>query len=507
MQPIDHGRVQRPRERKPRQLCDAVLIDRDDHDSARRALRAPQREPRVNRRPLSPREQSGRVRDERDRRRERSHPGKRPDPAAQLHPTRLTAANEGGPEKHLGCLLTRDRWAYLPKHPASYASRPQRQFECGGVGRLVGEERAPGARDSTRRTQPPRPAAGPRAHWTVREDRMLDTRPRRGIDRDAAMPGWLAIQRPLAARSELRVYPGVAGHVRREALVGKIWASASRDRDRGGMMRNRVTASGRAASRVPGGPCWLAGIVAAVLIVAPAQASAADFTWSGAVASPLWSDGGNWAGGTAPSQPVGTLSFPALTSKACTGGSPPGSCYTNVNDINGLIATGLSIDDGEPYVISGNGITLGSGGLTATTTSTGAGQLPNLTFPITLVTPQTWSVSAGGLSLGGPVTGNADIKPALVVKFPSKGSNNAFLDLNGTHGSRHSLGHRTRHARTRDVPERDRRPARQLERWRRAGRERQPQPRRPADDRGRTDLRSDREHGLGQRRRHTRLGQ
>ncbi len=198
------------------------------------------------------------------------------------------------------------------------------------------------------------------------------------------------------------------------------------------MMRNRVTWTGRAGSRVPGGPCWLAGIVAAVLIVAPAQASALDFTWSGATLSPAWSTAGNWADGTAPSQSVGTLSFPALTSVACTGGSPPGSCYTSVNDIEGLIATGLSIDDGEPYRISGTGITLGSGGLTATTTSTGVGQPSSLTFPIALNSPQTWSVSAGGLSLGGAVTGNADIRPALDVKFPSEGSSNPFLDLNGS---------------------------------------------------------------------------
>jgi hypothetical protein len=62
----------------------------------------------------------------------------------------------------------------------------------------------------------------------------------------------------------------------------------------------------------------------------------------------------------------------------------------------GLNAGGISIDDGESYVIDGNAITLGSGGITAapSVSDTGFGG-PSFNAPIILGTSQTWSVTGG----------------------------------------------------------------------------------------------------------------
>ena len=51
--------------------------------------------------------------------------------------------------------------------------------------------------------------------------------------------------------------------------------------------------------------------------VTASSAAAASFTWSGAEPVANWSDGGNW-GGVVPSCSVETLTFPELTSAACS---------------------------------------------------------------------------------------------------------------------------------------------------------------------------------------------
>jgi hypothetical protein len=142
--------------------------------------------------------------------------------------------------------------------------------------------------------------------------------------------------------------------------------------------------------------CGLLAAIASVL--APASASAlTDYTWVGAAApgSANWSSATNW-GGSAPSGSVGTLTFPALTSGACTATPPTATCYASTNDVVGLNASGISIDDGESYVIDGNAITLGSGGITAapSASDTGFGG-PSFNAPITLGASQTWSVTGG----------------------------------------------------------------------------------------------------------------
>jgi hypothetical protein len=139
-----------------------------------------------------------------------------------------------------------------------------------------------------------------------------------------------------------------------------------------------------------------------------------DFTWSGAapVGNPGWSNSNNWAGASAPSGAVGTLTFTILASAACTASPPTATCYTSSNDVTGLSVDALSIDDGAPisssYQITGNAITLGGGGLTAGTSATTMGSAA-LRLPITLSASQTWSVDGNNnnsqLGLYGDVTG------------------------------------------------------------------------------------------------------
>jgi hypothetical protein len=149
---------------------------------------------------------------------------------------------------------------------------------------------------------------------------------------------------------------------------------------------------------LPGMGC-VAGLVAGVLVLPSSASALTDFSWSGATPiSPsafFWSNGSNWAGGTAPSGSVGTLSFPALIASACTARPPTDACYESLNDLSGLSVNAISIVDGAPYGIGGNGITLGPGGITATPTGGSADVIAFIGAPITLGAAQTWSVTAG----------------------------------------------------------------------------------------------------------------
>ena len=150
------------------------------------------------------------------------------------------------------------------------------------------------------------------------------------------------------------------------------------------------------------------------LMAGSSSAAAADFTWNGAApaGSSGWSNPANWVGGVAPSNPVGTLTFPALVSPACTANPSTAACYASNNDIAGLSVNAISIDGGSPYVIAGNAITLGGGGVTASTTATCSPTclgMPSLGLPLALGASQTWSIDGnlgvGGLQLRGDVTG------------------------------------------------------------------------------------------------------
>ena len=114
------------------------------------------------------------------------------------------------------------------------------------------------------------------------------------------------------------------------------------------------------------------------------QAQAADFTWSGGAASMPgdWSNAANWLGGVAPSSgaSIGTLTFPA-----------PSSSH---NDLSGVSVEHLAVDNGSGFGLSGNALTLGSGGLSFTASQHPPIFSTNITAPLALSASQTWNVSA-----------------------------------------------------------------------------------------------------------------
>jgi hypothetical protein len=146
-----------------------------------------------------------------------------------------------------------------------------------------------------------------------------------------------------------------------------------------------------------GGRCTSLVVVACALALPSSALALTDFTWTGSapVDTPGWSSSSNWVGGAAPSGSVGTLTFPLLTSAACTASPPTATCAATTNDITGLNVNALSIDDGAQgssnYQLSGNAITLGAGGLTASTTASSRGNA-SVRLPIVLGASQTWSI-------------------------------------------------------------------------------------------------------------------
>jgi hypothetical protein len=153
-------------------------------------------------------------------------------------------------------------------------------------------------------------------------------------------------------------------------------------------------------------------VIGLTLMLGPAAlASDPLFTWSGDGATGSgWSAAKNWEAEVAPSV-SGTvaLSFPRIPS--CVG-----VCYESKNDVSGLSAESIAIDDGDDYKLSGDALTLGAGGLTAAPaagTSGPAGDVFEL--PIKLGATQTWSIAQrsggstgeNGVALAGDVTESA----------------------------------------------------------------------------------------------------
>ena len=147
--------------------------------------------------------------------------------------------------------------------------------------------------------------------------------------------------------------------------------------------------------------------------------SVPSFTWSGrsAVVSESsfdWSLGANWLGEETPTfdEAVRTLTFPPLSS-ACEGRRPADACYDSENDVSGLSANVLRLDNANDYVIAGDQISIGSGGLTASPASGPVGPAGDvIAVPLELNASQTWHVSGrgslseeAGLLLAGDVAG------------------------------------------------------------------------------------------------------
>ncbi len=187
-------------------------------------------------------------------------------------------------------------------------------------------------------------------------------------------------------------------------------------------------------------------------------------SWSGTTpigaSAAHWSNASNWGASIAPDAgsasngSVETLLFPALGSAACSGQPPTSTCYSSNNDLTSLSAYGLSIDGGSGYAISGNGLTLGAGGITSTTAATSS--KPSSFSPsITLGANQSWAIDGGAskvgqLALGGAVSGpskslqislsnfgslalgaDAEVGAVSIVGTNSS-SVGAFAPLNGT---------------------------------------------------------------------------
>jgi uncharacterized membrane protein YgcG len=192
-------------------------------------------------------------------------------------------------------------------------------------------------------------------------------------------------------------------------------------------------------SRIPRLPLWgrwaggirpdrtrlgaLLAILLAYMMVMSVSARAVEleeFTWSaaGVPAFSTWSDSLNWASDTAPSpfSTVGRLSFPAQENSTCALHGGGEECYTSENNVTGLNVESLSIDDGYSYQIKGDPITLGAGGLTATTSATSRGAA-SLYFPIELGSSQTWAIDGnedhGGLAIYSSVTGPSALEVQL----------------------------------------------------------------------------------------------
>jgi len=93
-------------------------------------------------------------------------------------------------------------------------------------------------------------------------------------------------------------------------------------------------------------------VVGLLLVLVPvANAAGSTFTWKGDAKAPGWSAAENWEGGIAPSAGSGpvALVFPWLTGIEggdCGSSKPTEACYLGLDDVPGLTAESIQIDDG-----------------------------------------------------------------------------------------------------------------------------------------------------------------
>lgn len=162
----------------------------------------------------------------------------------------------------------------------------------------------------------------------------------------------------------------------------------------------------------------LAVVGTGAAIVPAADATVPSFTWTGSLSQPTWSAAKNWAGEAAPSSAESVaLEFPHLS--GCN------TCYKSENDIGGLKVESIDVDNGDEYLLSGDEIALGGGGLTAVPSSESNGPSGDgILLPIHLSAPQTWSVagrSGGGLGENGAaIVGNLSGDNALTLEISNE---------------------------------------------------------------------------------------
>jgi hypothetical protein len=150
-------------------------------------------------------------------------------------------------------------------------------------------------------------------------------------------------------------------------------------------------------SRLPAHALCLLAAIGLSLILAPAALASPSFTWTGeSTITEDWSFAGNWEGDEAPaaSTHIETLDLPRLTSTACTLERAEHPCYFSTNDVNGLSAGSMEIDDGDDYFLEGEPLALEGGGLTAAPAGGSSGIAADLVvMPLQLTAPQRWVIS------------------------------------------------------------------------------------------------------------------
>ena len=200
-----------------------------------------------------------------------------------------------------------------------------------------------------------------------------------------------------------------------------------------GRLRKRVVVVALAAA--------IAGLGA---MASSASALAPVSTWSGAsTSSSNWTVSGNWD--TAPSS-GNALDFPSLSTCAS-----PAACYSsNNNETSGFSVAGLTFDDGVPYDVFGNSITLGASGLTASPTTQTAGNHVQISLPIALGANQTWTIDGGttgggqGIDYTGQLSGSSSTLGVTLSHngtLISEGQNQEVGDvtISGTDGTQTGL--------------------------------------------------------------------
>ena len=171
----------------------------------------------------------------------------------------------------------------------------------------------------------------------------------------------------------------------------------------------------RRARRAATATALAAGGLLATGVTTPAGASSLPAVWVGpasVTAAPTtanWSNNANWQSSSGPSG-SDALSFPA--SGATLG-------VDSTNDVSALTPSGISFESPPMptilpssangyFQVTGNAITLGSGGLTATESNPASPAIADLvSLPITLGAAQAWSVQGTGPNLLGNVTGTS----------------------------------------------------------------------------------------------------
>jgi hypothetical protein len=170
-------------------------------------------------------------------------------------------------------------------------------------------------------------------------------------------------------------------------------------------------------------------------LISAGQADATSFTWSGDMpgrteSATRWSAATNWAGGVAPvpSKVLDMLTFPSLSGNECTSMPPADACYLTLNDVKGLTVDAMQLDDANNYLLLGEKITLGGGGIVAEPPVGAMGSAGAFVeMPLELSAPQKWSIAErgtsqieeNGLLIGGEVTGAGKALTAELSNGPA----------------------------------------------------------------------------------------